>query len=68
MAPGTGFPALAQGRSCRVRVGRQGVKQRGRRGHTHEGTGAEPRVYAFQVLIALVLDVSGYLRERATLP
>jgi hypothetical protein len=37
-----GVPALVQGRSCRVRVGCQGVKQRGRRGHTHGGTGAEP--------------------------
>jgi hypothetical protein len=39
---GAGFPALVQGRSCRVRVGRQGVKQRGRRGHTHGGTGGRP--------------------------
>ena len=41
---GAGFPVLVQGRSCRVRVGRQGVKQRGRRGHTHGARGRSPRV------------------------
>jgi hypothetical protein len=40
---GAGSPTPVQGRACRVRVGRQGVKQRGRRGYTPRGPGRQPR-------------------------
>jgi hypothetical protein len=41
--PGCGVvPALVQGRSCRVRVGRWGVKKRGDRSHTRGVRGPEP--------------------------
>ena len=45
------------------------MKKRGDRSHTQGGTGARaPAWTALQVLIALVLVVSCYWRERATLP
>ena len=45
------------------------MKKRGDRSHTRRGTGARaPAWTALQVLIALVLVVSSYRRERATLP
>ena len=61
---GAGFPALVQGRSCRVRVGRchrqtVGGEKAGRPEPYTGGAGARaPAWTALQVLIALALDVS----------
>jgi hypothetical protein len=38
-----GSPALVQGRSCRVRVGRWGVKKRGDRSHIRGSGARAPR-------------------------
>jgi len=39
---GAGFPALVQGRSCRVRVGRRVVERQGRRAHRRGVRGGSP--------------------------
>jgi hypothetical protein len=61
-----GFPRAGPGKILPRPRRTSGVKQWGRRGHTHEG--GAPAWTILQVLVALVLDVSCIWRERTTPP
>jgi len=67
---GAGFPPRwRRERSCRVPLGSEGLKQRERQPVRRGVRGGSPEwARQFQALVALVLVVSLYRRERATRP